>query len=281
MGDRTSCHLRIWGEVSQDAWDKIEPEICSDFTFDTGSYSFYEVNYGNLDRDLAKALMEAGLSYIWDYDAGCEYNAGTEMYDAENRDFIDLPRHEDSLFVPAHNLDDPAHIRTVQWWQKFRDGAREKELVIKQANQDRNQEDEDRPVYLIRKRGLYYRPNSQGYTNSVIQAGRYTLEEAKQITHPNGLYGPRDGMTYLHEDEKTGDEDWVAYRVLLDRVQRLEEALAPIVEQYKKGLEGFTPDWEKRQPEDHILFGWNNAHFRVGMFSKAAAVLATAQGNQK
>ena len=37
----------------------------------------------------------------------------------------------------------------------------------------------ERPAYLIRKRGSYYRPNNQGYTTSVIQAGRYTLAEAQ------------------------------------------------------------------------------------------------------
>ena len=72
----------------------------------------------------------------------------------------------------------------------------------------------ERPAYLIRKYGGYYRPNSQGYTSSAILAGRYTLAEAESITHPNGLKGPRDGMTYIHEDEVM-DEDWQAFRAAL------------------------------------------------------------------
>ena len=52
-------------------------------------------------------------------------------------------------------------------------------------------------LYLIRKGGYYYRPNSQGYTISTAEAGRYTLEEAIRITHPNGPDGPRDGMDYM------------------------------------------------------------------------------------
>lgn len=83
----------------------------------------------------------------------------------------------------------------------------------------------ERPAYLICKRGAYYRPNSRGYTTSVIQAGRYTLAEAKAITHPNGFDGPRDGMTYIHEDEKDGDEDWAAYRALLARAEKAEEEI--------------------------------------------------------
>jgi hypothetical protein len=71
----------------------------------------------------------------------------------------------------------------------------------------------DEARYLIRKYSGYYRPNSQGYTGSAIQAGRYTLAEAESITHPNGPDGPRDGMSYVHEDDFK-DEDWTAYRAL-------------------------------------------------------------------
>lgn len=75
----------------------------------------------------------------------------------------------------------------------------------------------ERPAYLIRKHGGYYKPNSQGYTGSAILAGRYTLAEAESITHPNGLDGPRDGMTYLHEGALK-DDDWLAYAALSAQV---------------------------------------------------------------
>lgn len=55
--------------------------------------------------------------------------------------------------------------------------------------------------YLIRKGGYFYRPNSQGYTSSAVEAGRYTLEQATRLTHPNGPDGPRDGLTYHHRSE--------------------------------------------------------------------------------
>jgi hypothetical protein len=55
--------------------------------------------------------------------------------------------------------------------------------------------------YLIQKHGGYYRPNSAGYTTSWHEAGRYTEAEAIAESHPNGPDGPRDGMTYVHEDE--------------------------------------------------------------------------------
>ena len=64
--------------------------------------------------------------------------------------------------------------------------------------------DATEPMYLIRKGGYYYRPNSQGYTVSKDEAGRYTLKEAINITHPNGPDGPRDGMSYELSAAKEG-----------------------------------------------------------------------------
>lgn len=66
-------------------------------------------------------------------------------------------------------------------------------------------------AYLILKRGLYYRPQSQGYTGIKDNAGRYTLSEAKAITHPNGSTGPRDGMSFIHEDAAADYSDECFY----------------------------------------------------------------------
>lgn len=62
--------------------------------------------------------------------------------------------------------------------------------------------------YLIKKRGYWYRPNAQGYTGSKSDAGRFTLDEAERLTHPNGPDGPRDGLSYVHEDEYS--EGWAS-----------------------------------------------------------------------
>lgn len=52
-------------------------------------------------------------------------------------------------------------------------------------------------MYLVRKAGAYYRPNAAGYTYSIAEAGRYTLEEAIRHSYPNGPDGPRDGITFM------------------------------------------------------------------------------------
>ena len=56
-------------------------------------------------------------------------------------------------------------------------------------------------MYLIIKRGLYYRPNAQGYTGVKEFAGRYSLEDAMSYSHPNGQKGPRDGMSIIKDAE--------------------------------------------------------------------------------
>jgi chromosome segregation ATPase len=47
-------------------------------------------------------------------------------------------------------------------------------------------------IYGVRKRGFWYRPNACGYTSDPNQAGKYTLEEAKQH---EAIHGTEDDVT--------------------------------------------------------------------------------------
>jgi hypothetical protein len=42
-----------------------------------------------------------------------------------------------------------------------------------------------RRCYVVRKRGLFYRPNANGYTDRIDEAGRYTFAEAKAHEYPH------------------------------------------------------------------------------------------------
>lgn len=55
--------------------------------------------------------------------------------------------------------------------------------------------------YLIRKGAYFYRPIGCGYTVNKDEAGRYTRAQAEIYTYPNGPDGPRDDMSYIHEDD--------------------------------------------------------------------------------
>lgn len=79
----------------------------------------------------------------------------------------------------------------------------------------------ERPEYLIRKGGYWYRLSECAYTTSAIQAGRYTLADAMRITYPNGPDGPRDGMEFYHE-RTLNDLDWRAYAALAAKLAEAE-----------------------------------------------------------
>lgn len=51
--------------------------------------------------------------------------------------------------------------------------------------------------FLLLKRGLYYRPNGQGYTGRKSEAGRYPATDAR----------PAYGVTAIHEDEAPAYSD--------------------------------------------------------------------------
>ena len=112
----------------------------------------------------------------------------------------------------------------------------------------------ERPAYLIRKQGYWYRPKASGYTSSAIQAGRYTLAEAERYTHPNGKDGPRDGMDYVHEDDVV-DPDWVEFRKAADRIAALEAALLKLADDAGETYLAFIE--EGCDPADAIrVMGW-------------------------
>lgn len=95
--------------------------------------------------------------------------------------------------------------------------------------------------YLILKRGLYYRPAGHGYTGIKAEAGRFTRGVANVATYPNGKDGPRDGMTYIHEDDAPEYSPSCAYDVKLNDLEfRLEilknenDKLRSIIEKMRK-----------------------------------------------
>lgn len=55
-------------------------------------------------------------------------------------------------------------------------------------------------AYLIIKRGLYYKPKSQGYVGIRDLAGRFPLAEVATL-FPNTDSPNQDGMTFVHEDD--------------------------------------------------------------------------------
>lgn len=55
-------------------------------------------------------------------------------------------------------------------------------------------------LYLIEKRGLYYRPDAAGYTGLKSEAGLYDLDQVAEY-FPNFDSPNQDGMTFVDHDD--------------------------------------------------------------------------------
>lgn len=89
-------------------------------------------------------------------------------------------------------------------------------------------------LYLIEKRGLYYRPSAQGYTCFKHEAGQYTLNDVA-VHFPNHDSPNQDGMTFIAFDDapdvsKAGGFEGRLRFELYQATQRAEKAEAALAE---------------------------------------------------
>ena len=85
-------------------------------------------------------------------------------------------------------------------------------------------------LFLIEKRGLYYRPQSAGYTGVKAEAGRYTFDEAAVHAGPNGPDGSQDGIVVWRESEAPEYSKACAWDVRLNAEVAKERARAEAAE---------------------------------------------------
>jgi hypothetical protein len=119
----------------------------------------------------------------------------------------------------------------------------------------------NKEMYLIEKKGYYYRPGAKGYTALKSEAGRYTFEEAAVRVGPNGPDGSQDGMsmwletnapeysssvdemTKLREEnrllkkEMQNENQVDDIQMLMERVSNLEEALRYLETRFENDIE--------------------------------------------
>lgn len=70
-------------------------------------------------------------------------------------------------------------------------------------------------LFVIRKPGVYWRPDGCGYTNNRIEAGFYTEQEAKEVCDH-----PRSGYTYKPVSELFESEDEI--NEIIARLERIK-----------------------------------------------------------
>lgn len=74
--------------------------------------------------------------------------------------------------------------------------------------------------YFISKRGLWFRPGAQGYTNSLAEAGRFNEEEAAKYRGLHGHYvmTPEGAANRLKAELEQAEERVYALRRLVGEV---------------------------------------------------------------
>lgn len=80
------------------------------------------------------------------------------------------------------------------------------DVLLELANETRGSLPETGWMIWKDMRG-WYRPDAAGYTYDPSQAGRYSYADALAHSHPNGINGPRDGMSIKHESHTGGRND--------------------------------------------------------------------------
>lgn len=108
------------------------------------------------------------------------------------------------------------------------------------------------PRFLLMKRGLFYRPGSQGYTGVKLLAGRFHEHEAR----------PDCGVTAIHEDKAPmfaecanpeTAKDWAEQHIreLEARLARYKEALTPSTETKAAYIGEFTFSRSRMVYDEH------------------------------
>jgi len=80
-------------------------------------------------------------------------------------------------------------------------------------------------IWVLRKRGLFYRPGDHGYTGNINDAGRYTYEEAKARVYPH------DEPVTMHlasDYDKRGTKMTNLHLMYCPRCGRREEHVIPV-----------------------------------------------------
>ena len=107
------------------------------------------------------------------------------------------------------------------------------------------EESDANECYLIMKRGLYYKPNSSGYTGIKDYAGRYTLTDTA-LRFPNESHS---GLSYIHESNAPEYSEACFYDLKLEH--QLKKSIA-LVDAYRSVLQDIVAKTRKRGTASHI-----------------------------
>lgn len=88
MGDRVGCSLYLFGKISTDNYERLYQAL-DDYGFsdseDPTWFYFSEVNYADLPDDVEDILTELEIPFIWSWNEGGSFGAGSIYSDGTSR----------------------------------------------------------------------------------------------------------------------------------------------------------------------------------------------------
>jgi hypothetical protein len=144
MGDRTYCSLTLSGVLLDMLEYKTLLQALKDADVDqlpptpdgldkgkpVAQFSFYEVNYHEMDGALSDLLDRYFLSYVWKWDNGDDYNEGVLIKDAVADVTYEETTSDGDFFLTLRDLDKPEIVANLRAAEAARKAIFQGDLVI-------------------------------------------------------------------------------------------------------------------------------------------------------
>lgn len=144
MGDRTDCVLRLFGFIHSDDIrhlagvvedaDEIQ-DIEKSLRDGNNHLPFLEINFANMDSQMAKDLAALGLGWAWSWDAGHEFGSGIELYNpaTDMHAEYEFNTKTDEILLPLGDVENPLMRDEARKWDTLMKRCK---LRIYESNHD-------------------------------------------------------------------------------------------------------------------------------------------------
>lgn len=134
MGDRCYCNLTLIGILSHEHVSHLAQVLVDAGVDEYGSnakkvedallngensFSFYDVNYAQMDSTLQSACTDLKLSYIWHNDSGDDYGEADTYHDARSDEEIEYNLSNSCICLTLEEINREGAVEEARLWEKF------------------------------------------------------------------------------------------------------------------------------------------------------------------
>lgn len=148
MGDRCYCTLYLGGILQEKHASHLSKLLIDSYVEDfagtvdegvqellqgTRSFSFSEVNYGEMEAQLKEGLKSLKLSYIWCNGPGENYGEGGLYYDARTDETAHFNTIDENICLTLDQINAEGILEEAKRWENFASTLR---FVVCKSNHD-------------------------------------------------------------------------------------------------------------------------------------------------